>query len=151
MASRLTPLSLPDVKSPLGDEEGSDSSSLLDFDMEKGESSDSEDRADMPRHDVRPASPKRSGVQHFVDLLWMGLNVLSTVLIVFLNKTYAPFPAAALVCTHTTSDRQTNPVVSLQRLLRPSTSRVPNLRGDMALYGDDDSTLPLDMPALPCL
>ncbi|KAL6252987.1 hypothetical protein RBB50_000706 [Rhinocladiella similis] len=76
-----------DVKSPLGDEEGSDSSSLLDFDMEKGESSDSEDRADMPRHDVRPASPKRSGVQHFVDLLWMGLNVLSTVLIVFLNKT----------------------------------------------------------------
>ncbi|KIW15016.1 hypothetical protein PV08_07803 [Exophiala spinifera] len=66
----------------LSDSESSDSSTLLEFDMiEKGH--DARSTSLFPH---KAPSQRKSGVQQLVDAMWMGLNIFSTVIIVFLNK-----------------------------------------------------------------
>jgi hypothetical protein len=48
--------------------------------VEKGE------HLDLQSELNETASPKKSRWQHFVDVLWMLLNVFTTVTVVFLNK-----------------------------------------------------------------
>ena len=57
-----------------------ESAALLDHDLEKGEHSDQQPELN------EAGSPKKSHWQIFVDILWMLLNVFSTVTVVFLNK-----------------------------------------------------------------
>ncbi|KAK7888490.1 hypothetical protein LTR67_008836 [Exophiala xenobiotica] len=83
MDEEKTPsVSTEERPSSLSDDEDTrdESAALLDDDLEKG------DHPDHQPELYETASPKKSHWQHFVDVLWMLLNIFTTVTIVFLNK-----------------------------------------------------------------